>query len=352
MASKAEYLLALNTWFFMVTWISVLLRVYVRARVVKAWGLDDWLILATQLIFSVLFALNIVQINHGAGKHMSDINSVDYTKALQYWWLCIISYTVCCSTLKLSIGVLLLRFTIQPIYTFVIYLLMSGTVVVGVAYAMFIIFHCHPVSDFWTFQQSGCVDSSLWLDFSYTASALSALADWMYGILPIFVIWKLQVSKRTKAIVAGVLGFGAIGSIATVIRTSYIRTLKDPDFEWATAELTILSNIEVGVGITASCIATVRPLLRVMSDRYRNRQSSHTNRVALVPGYSSSLWPSYTMGAESNSCQAYSLTNPAKSFFLPPTSWRKKASIRRTVDQGVPQGNKTPGYNIGYLEMV
>ncbi|KAE8334206.1 hypothetical protein BDV24DRAFT_170432 [Aspergillus arachidicola] len=271
-----------------------------------------------QLLFSVLFALNLVQIDHGAGKHIGDISAMSYTKALQYWWLCDIFYTFCGSMLKLSIGFLILRFTVQRIYIFLLHQLMWGTFVIGLAYTLFIIFHCKPVSNFWTLQRYGCVNSSVWLDVSYTASALSALADWIYGILPIFVIWKLQMSRTTKGIVAGVLGFGAIGSIATVIRTSYIRTLSDVDFEWATAELTILSNIEVGVGITASCIATLRPLLRAMFDKYSDHQSARSNRVALITRSSSSLWPSDAIETGPEYCQTYSLIKPTRAVVLPP----------------------------------
>lgn len=68
---------------------------------------------------------------------------------------------------------------------------------------------------------------------------------------------------KTKALVAGILAFAAIGSTATIVRMFYIHTLTNgPDFLYATTDVAIWSTVEPGIGITASSIATLRPLVR------------------------------------------------------------------------------------------
>jgi hypothetical protein len=54
------------------------------------------------------------------------------------------------------------------------------------------------------------------------------------------------------------------GSTATIIRLPYTSTLNNSkhEFLYRTTDFAIWSTVEVGVGITASCIATLRPLLK------------------------------------------------------------------------------------------
>lgn len=92
---------------------------------------------------------------------------------------------------------------------------------------------------------------------------MNAAADWVLGTLPFFIVWDLHMKLKTKALVASILAFAAIGSTATVVRMFYIHTLMDgPDFLYATTDVAIWSTVEPGIGITASSIATLRPLVR------------------------------------------------------------------------------------------
>jgi hypothetical protein len=98
---------------------------------------------------------------------------------------------------------------------------------------------------------------------TYALAAVNAAADWAFGTLPFFIVWDLQMKLKTKALVAGILAFAAIGSTATIVRMFYIHTLMNgPDFLYATTDVAIWSTVEPGIGITASSVATLRPLVR------------------------------------------------------------------------------------------
>ena len=45
---------------------------------------------------------------------------------------------------------------------------------------------------------------------AYVYSCLTIICDLTLGILPIFLIWKLQMSYRTKIAVGGILSMGAM----------------------------------------------------------------------------------------------------------------------------------------------
>jgi hypothetical protein len=84
--------------------------------------------------------------------------------------------------------------------------------VVGVIFFFFTIFECRPVDYFWNrFQIQGkCLDTNILLGIAYMYSVCAALSDLTIGILPIFLMWKLQMNKRLKIAIAGILGIGSM----------------------------------------------------------------------------------------------------------------------------------------------
>jgi hypothetical protein len=73
-----------------------------------------------------------------------------------------------------------------------------------------VLVQCYPLSNWWTAEKAGCIDPSIIVQATYTASALNSLADWTFGILPFFIVRDLNMSRRTKYIAAGILSFAAM----------------------------------------------------------------------------------------------------------------------------------------------
>ncbi|MCJ1366845.1 hypothetical protein MMC16_005975 [Acarospora aff. strigata] len=103
---------------------------------------------------------------------------------------------------------------------------------------------------------------------TYAHSAVSAAADWTFGILPVFLIWDVKMNPQTKISIAIILGLGAIGSTATLVRIKFIDGLTKPeDFLYNTLDVAIWSTVEPGVGIIAASIPTLRPLFKTFFTR-------------------------------------------------------------------------------------
>lgn len=73
---------------------------------------------------------------------------------------------------------------------------------------------CHPISYFWDFanpSKSGtCMSTQSLVKVAYVYSCLTIVCDLTLGLLPIFLVWKLQMSYRTKIAVGGILSMGAM----------------------------------------------------------------------------------------------------------------------------------------------
>lgn len=48
------------------------------------------------------------------------------------------------------------------------------------------------------------------VEMTYLVSALNAVADWAFAILPIFIVKNLQMKKHTKVVVTLILGLAAM----------------------------------------------------------------------------------------------------------------------------------------------
>ncbi|KAF2624021.1 hypothetical protein BU25DRAFT_424413 [Macroventuria anomochaeta] len=253
--------------FLVLTWVTVGLRCYVRTVIVKGFGLDDKVMVVTLAFFTAYLACQLGGAVHGTGQHRENITDEAAQTALRYWFFCEVLYTITTSIFKIAIGLFLLRITIVRVHIWIIRIIMAVATFVGVAYTLLVVFQCKPISYWWDLNPNHtgtCLSASLVMNFTYVVSALNSLADWTFGLLPIFVVKDLQMKRRVKVIVSAIIGLAAIGSTATIIRLPYTSTLKPykGDFLYRTTDFAIWTTVEVGVGITAGCIATLKPLFK------------------------------------------------------------------------------------------
>jgi len=118
---------------------------------------------------------------------------------------------------------------------------------------------------------------------TYAHSTMSAVTDWVFGILPIFFVWKMQMNPRTKLSVILILSLGFFASTATIVRIFYIKQLvSTQDYSWQGINLAKWSMVEPAIAITAMNFATLRPMfssfLHFASKRFDNDVESINTR--------------------------------------------------------------------------
>lgn len=101
---------------------------------------------------------------------------------------------------------------------------------------------------------------------AYSISVMTIVSDWLYSIMPIFMIWKVKMSTQKKLTVAFVLSLGVFASVATLIRLKYLLELSDYSDNLYTAnDAMVWTLIEPGIAIIAASLVTVRPLLHALN---------------------------------------------------------------------------------------
>ncbi|KAH7384567.1 hypothetical protein BKA66DRAFT_569817 [Pyrenochaeta sp. MPI-SDFR-AT-0127] len=325
--NRRDEVLAVATLFFVLSWLTVSLRVYVRAILKKTWGKDDSCMVATLFVFTVYLAFQIIAAIYGTGRHRWELSDQDAKNALMFWYLCELLYVISNCLLKFAIGFFLLRVSIQRWHIWCIKALMAGTVFFGLVYFFLVMLQCLPITEFWENHpaSSKCLPKGPTLGITYALAIVNAAADWAFGTLPFFIVWDLGIKLKTKILVAGILAFAAIGSTATIVRMFYIRTLMDgPDFLYATTDVAIWSTVEPGIGITAGSIATLRPLVRHCLWRMglatapgdRRSRSYHPSKSEQKRrdrrGYRRSLSPSDLIPTELGGTTSTEITGPKR----------------------------------------
>lgn len=64
--------------------------------------------------------------------------------------------------------------------------------------------------NWFTTMPGSCQDRGIQTSLSYAVAVVSILSDWIFAILPIFLLWNVQLDWRVKCSVIGMLGLGVL----------------------------------------------------------------------------------------------------------------------------------------------
>ncbi|CAI4210221.1 unnamed protein product [Parascedosporium putredinis] len=306
---NGDSLVATASAFLGLTLISVLLRIYVRVFMTNSFQMDDWFMVFAQvsLFFTMLdevFILScsfiLLGVRDGMGRHNTALPQEAEIEALKWQALATATYVLDMMFIKLSIGIFLLRLAVQKVYKYILWGSLFVVTIWSTVIFFWDIFQCNPVAAQWdyTIPNSKCVTADQIVSAAYAISVMTILTDWLYALLPIPMLWNVDMTKQTKITVIVILGLGIFASVATLIRLKFLADLTDTaDILFAGTDAMVWTLIEPGVAIVAASLATIRPLLRVMrlkgfettrSGKSTNMQSGISNRSRHVPSMTSS----------------------------------------------------------------
>ncbi|KAI5779977.1 hypothetical protein EDC01DRAFT_668681 [Geopyxis carbonaria] len=111
------------------------------------------------------------------------------------------------------------------------------------------------------------------------SAAINMILDFMIVILPLPVLWSLQVPVKKKIMLSGVLSLGLCICGMNITRVVMIATSDTVDYTYSLTNAGIFKGLEVYLGIVTSCLPTFGPLLvreKVMSRSHTFKNSNFT----------------------------------------------------------------------------
>ncbi|KJZ68723.1 hypothetical protein HIM_11889 [Hirsutella minnesotensis 3608] len=218
--SKANELFVIQIVCLSSCWILALMRFWVKLRTQTR--AEDVLI---------AFALHGIT-QGGIGKSILEISPTEVITAFKVWYACELIYGPLAAVIRTSIAFLILRVCRDHWVRVTLFACLGIIYTFTVVYFFINLLQCFPPSYYWT-QFSDptalgyCAKPHLVPNVAIAHSLLMAFTDWVIGILlPIIVLWNVQMTKRNKIRAGILLGLGAIAGAGMIIRIPYIRVVE------------------------------------------------------------------------------------------------------------------------------
>jgi len=236
--NRAPQFLASTFTLLVISWIVYCCRLYTRLRIVHRIFLEDFFITFAmvrgtlpsvhtsdraradptnnkQASLTVFAATVPIQTSHGGGKHLATLPNPAHDLPLwgRAFFIAEIMYLLTLCAAKLSMTFLLLRFSSssRPITW-----LLRGTaaVITGLtlAFILWATFQCTPVQSQWdpSVQEGVCASKRSYMVSVYVLSGFSAATDVVMAVVPVFILRRLEIDRRTKVAVWGTMGLGSL----------------------------------------------------------------------------------------------------------------------------------------------
>ncbi|KAI5204134.1 hypothetical protein E4T39_03808 [Aureobasidium subglaciale] len=277
---KSYEMLSISAVFLAVSAITVILRIYTRGWMIRSFGWDDWLMMVTWLLFamttSLLMSIAMSEINPPGVGDPDTVNGI-LTLVVCIFGLYILTTVI----FKLSLAVFFLRVVNQRWQRQVIIGSVTLYTLFGIAWLFVAMFQCGSPGNYGKNEAAGkCLPFKTVLrPLNYIHGVFNAVTDWIFAIIPIFVVRSAQMHRQQKITVCTILGLGVLGSICSIVRLAYIDVIgvKLGALLISAPNFAIVSIVELGLGITAACLATLRPLFAFWFDKARTGISTSRN---------------------------------------------------------------------------
>ncbi|KAI5918710.1 GPCR, PTH11-type [Camillea tinctor] len=267
--------------------IVIVLRAYARlwlGRKSNAWGWEDVFAILGYVAFlsSTIFA--ILAAHYGLGTQDDKLNDYLKVRCTEYLLYCQILYGFSVPFIKASVVFTLLRVTREALYRWLLYAMLLVASLMAMVGILASLLYCRPTRAYWNPLLGTCGDFMVVVNIGYAWTAVGIVTDWMCAILPYFIVRKLQMARRTKMVVMGILSLGALASTATVIRAPYLQYyLAKTDQLYWNGHIMLWCELESGIGLTAACL----PALRLLARQYfetRNGSNAQSKGYAYGSG--------------------------------------------------------------------
>ncbi|KAF2635850.1 hypothetical protein P280DRAFT_553421 [Massarina eburnea CBS 473.64] len=255
----------------LIAFITMSLRVYTRITT-RSWGVEDSVMSVGCLPLLTLTIVTAIGSYYGIGARDSTFARPDNTKYIEtaYYWFFLYEIFYCISIIfvKLSIAFMLNRIAgNKKNFIYVNYGIMVLCASVNLAAALYIIFQCNPVEAAWRSDlvaEGGHCQPPVYLqNIYYFCSSVNIFTDWATALMPIALLWNIQMNRNTKISVAFVLGLGIFTSLSGLIRMKYtVGLTSSHDYLYGVANILIWGYAEPALGMIVGNIATLRPLFR------------------------------------------------------------------------------------------
>ncbi|OJJ07141.1 hypothetical protein ASPVEDRAFT_65636 [Aspergillus versicolor CBS 583.65] len=245
--------------------IIIALRIYARTFMLRALGTDDILMIIGAVLNFGLSITIMIGSNYGIGKHALAISTSDTVPMLKCIWVTRLLYTASMGFVKMSLLWFYLRLDPRKHMRWAVFFVMFFNI--GLSLASFIgaLSGCSPPSLFWTDPTSdGCMEMGPQQRFYEVNGILNIVTDILTYLLPVPMLYTLQLSWRKKGAILGIFGLGILSIAAACVRYNFVTKLSSAEEEYylLLADSLNWCTIEAYVAIFCGCAPSLSILVK------------------------------------------------------------------------------------------
>ncbi|KAI1382478.1 hypothetical protein F4677DRAFT_401996 [Hypoxylon crocopeplum] len=265
--------------------IATITRIASKFVVKQYWWWDDFFALLSLPIQLTLFGIILSWRNIGLGLHADVVaaeNPLYLMQGAKYLYIAIFFFDSSISFPKLSAIFFYARIFRSNNRSFRINLWLVGSLVVGWLTAALVstIFQCSPIERAWNPTLKGtCINTFAWY---LSTAALSVLIDFYILLLPVPMIWALQLSlkRRICLLAAFFLAYSVIVlSIGRMIMTINLIPNLNADLTWNLPPYLYWACFEGAISLISISVPNVVGLVKVLLEpRWPGADKKSSNR--------------------------------------------------------------------------
>jgi hypothetical protein len=268
------------TWTF--TSLSIIVigtRFWVRVKVTKLVHIEDWLMLLAGIFNLVGQSLITKSFTWGLGKHDVDLRFDQIINMIKYVWISTTPGILSAITARISICILLVR--IFGNKTWLKWFLIVATVLQAASNIAVIIgiwAQVSPVEAVWnpTIIASRRSDPRLVEYLAYVGGAFFACGDLTCVLLPVMVVWRLNMQLRKKVGLCVILALGLFAMAMAIMKAISARTRAPgtPDALYHSSQAVIWSICEQTTVLILGCAPSLTSVTKLRISGWLNVSSS------------------------------------------------------------------------------
>ncbi|KAH7012019.1 hypothetical protein B0J12DRAFT_790932 [Macrophomina phaseolina] len=266
----------------------IIARIISKAFIRRRWGADDTMLCVAWTLSIALTILACLLTRYGSGIHISELPASALVMNRKLDYASLLLYNPTLSLTKLAICLFYLSIFADPLNRRLtkaaLAFILAYTVPLEAAWAL----QCWPLAGIWDrarHPDAVCVDT---MPHFYVTAACSMAADAWLVALVVPSILPLQIPRRQKVVLLGVVSLGWLVIVACIVRVLRIRAVADTaDFTWASYDIAVWSAVEVDAGLLCAAAPATKPLFKAIAPAFlRSRTRDPGDRGSSSPSSS------------------------------------------------------------------
>ncbi|KAH8881991.1 hypothetical protein GQ53DRAFT_886317 [Thozetella sp. PMI_491] len=251
----------------------------------SVYGVGIAFIVITTVVMGMRLWVRLVLLRGGLGADDSDALPLDnFVPLLQSNYANRLLYVIALMFVKLSILVFYLRIDPRRLTRYAIYFLLFTVIGLQISTVIICIFGCIPPQKYWdvTGAQPGqCMSNLARQTFFEANGIINIIQDILIYLLPIPMMWHLQIPRRQKIAVTALFMVGFVSVAAGCVRYYYVLKLaNEADIWFYFAASLNWCSIEVCAALICGSASTFKTLMRaylpkLWGSKLSNGASSH-----------------------------------------------------------------------------